>query len=51
LFPRLKLLKSGLIEGISTDILEPYSELKDIMEKFYSLPAITEYYKSKELRK
>jgi glutathione S-transferase len=44
LVPRLKWLTQGLIDGISQDILAPYSSLKKLMNDFYSLPEIVDYY-------
>jgi glutathione S-transferase len=45
---RLKYLESGVIDGISPNILEPFPKLMRFMKRFYALPEVLEYYALEE---
>lgn len=48
LVPRFKFLVTpGLLDGISTELLEPFPLVKALITKFYDLPAIKAYYAPK----
>jgi glutathione S-transferase len=45
LVPRLQwLVQPGVHDGISTDLLESFPGIKNLIEKFLHLPAIEKYY-------
>jgi glutathione S-transferase len=48
LVPRLQWLISGQHDGISVDILKPFSHLTGLMDRLLNLPAIKNYYDSKK---
>lgn len=48
LVPRLQWLISGQHDGISLDILKPFTHLTALMDRFLNLPAIKNYYATKK---
>eukprot|EP01038_Epipyxis_sp_PR26KG_P007551 gene7551-10290_t len=48
LVPRLRMISSGVIEGISVDILAPFPYLKNLIQKFFSEPSIAHYYSKRK---
>jgi hypothetical protein len=47
--PRLKLFTiTGQYEGISSDILKPFPNCLKLMDRFYELPSVREYYESRK---
>lgn len=48
LVPRLQWLISGQHDGISLDILKPFTHLTSLMDRLLNLPAIKNYYDNKK---
>ena len=48
LVPRLQWLISGQHDGISLDILKPFTHLTGLVERLLNLPAVKNYYASKK---
>jgi glutathione S-transferase len=47
--PRLQLFTiPGQYEGISSDILKPFPNCLKMMDRFYELPSVREYYESRK---
>lgn len=47
LVPRLQWLVSGVIEGISVDLLKDFPHIQGLIDKFLALPSIVQFYATK----